>query len=209
MLERKHKMNRRFMIGVATFLILLFIVGTQYKLEIKRGAIELLLTDETIPKCYIPIYQDAAQEYDIPWKILAAVHRVETVFSNKSPMVSHVGAVGHFQFAPRTWVGWEYPGTEYGDIKDGLDITNIDIIKKHGGYGVDASGDGKADPFNLLDATYSAAKYLADHGAKTDNIQKSLFAYNRSDDYVDLVLYYYELYNHGYKEGKLKFYCYN
>jgi len=184
-------------------------VSTQFRPEIKRGAIELLISDETIPKCYIPIYIEAANEYSIPWKLLAAIHRVETVFSNKNPMVSHVGAVGHFQFMPRTWVGWEYPGTELGDITDGIDITNLAIIEQYGGYGIDASGDGKADPFNLIDATYTAAKYLADQGAQGDDIEKALFSYNQSNDYVDAVLYYHDLYESGYREGKMEFYCYS
>lgn len=202
-------MKRRIFIGIIASLILVIIVSTQFRPEIKRGAIELLISDETIPKCYIPIYKEAANEYSIPWKLLAAIHRVETVFSNKNPMVSHVGAVGHFQFMPRTWVGWDYPGTELGDITDGVDITNLAIIEQYGGYGIDGSGDGKADPFNLIDATYTAAKYLADQGAQGDDIEKALFSYNQSNDYVDTVLYYHDLYESGNKEGKMKFYCYN
>ncbi|RXJ02096.1 lytic transglycosylase domain-containing protein [Anaerobacillus alkaliphilus] len=201
-------MKKRMFIGIISFLLII-LLSAQFKSEIKRGAIELLLSDQSIPRCYISVYKEAASEYEIPWEILAAIHRVETVFSNKDPMISYLGAVGHYQFMPRTWVGWEYPGTELGDINDGLDITDIDIIKKYGGYGVDASGDGKADPFDLLDATFTAAKYLADYGAASHDIEKALFAYNRSDEYVDSVLYYYDLYKQGFKEGKLDFYCYS
>lgn len=194
------------MVVILIFLILSF-VALKYKAEVKRGIVELILKDETIPKCYIPIYKEAADEYLIPWKLLASIHRVETVFSNKKPMISHVGALGHFQFMPRTWIGWRYPGTELGDITDNIDITNIDLIIKYGGYGTDASGDGKADPYDFLDATYSAAKYLADHGANTEQIEKALFSYNHSSTYVKEVLYYYELYKQNYKEGNLKLYC--
>ena len=34
----------------------------------------------TIPEHYIPIYQEAAEIYNIPWTLLAAHHRIETRF---------------------------------------------------------------------------------------------------------------------------------
>jgi membrane-bound lytic murein transglycosylase B len=54
--------------------------------------------------------------------------------SPASRKVSATGDMGPLQFQPATWLA----------------------------YGVDANGDGKADPWNLEDAVMSAAKYLAD-----------------------------------------------
>jgi len=54
-------------------------------------------------------------------------------------------------------------------------------------YGVDASGDGIADPFNPVDAIYAAARYLSASGASTD-LRRAIFAYNHADWYVDRVL---------------------
>jgi len=149
--------------------------------------------DMEIPEEYIPIYIKAAKTYDIPWTLLAAHHRIETRFSTMDPLLSPVGAEGHMQFMPCTFVGWSYPGCGElgkGDIPE-EDKTNLEVIKKHGGYGVDGNGDGIADPYNIEDAIYSAAHYLADSGAADGNYEKAIFNYNRSDKYVKDVLAYF------------------
>ncbi|CDQ42124.1 lytic transglycosylase domain-containing protein [Virgibacillus salexigens] len=109
--------------------------------------------DNALP--HIELYKAAAKEYHIDWALLAAIHDVETSFSTHPTMISSVGALGHMQFMPGTW--------EY--------------------YGVDADGDGKADPYSLSDSVYSAANYLAASGAANGHITKALFAYNRSTKY--------------------------
>ncbi|SDM15781.1 Transglycosylase SLT domain-containing protein [Paenibacillus sp. OK060] len=64
------------------------------------------LGESEIPAEYIPIYQAAAEKYGVPWNLLAAVHRIETRFSTLDPMISSVGAEGHMQFMPCTFIGW-------------------------------------------------------------------------------------------------------
>lgn len=149
-----------------------------------------------LPIEYIRLYQAAAEEYDIPWTLLAAVHRIETRFSTMDTLISPVGAEGHMQFMPCTFVGWNHPscsGLGEGDIPK-EEKTNPVAIAKYGGYGVDANGDGIADPFNIEDAVYSAANYLAATGAKNGDIKEALFNYNRSEQYVDDVYAFYEEY---------------
>ncbi|WJY28324.1 lytic transglycosylase domain-containing protein [Sporosarcina trichiuri] len=150
----------------------------------------------TIPDEYIPIYKAAADEYDIPWTLLAAHHRVETRFSTMDPLLSPTGAEGHMQFMPCTFVGWSYPGCSglgKGDIPE-KDKTDPAIIAEYGGYGVDGSGDGKADPFNLEDAIFSAANYLSKSGAADGHIEKAIYHYNHSDKYVEDVLWFFDEY---------------
>ncbi len=50
-------------------------------------------------------------------------------------------------------------------------------------YGVDATGDGVADPYNPVDAIYAAARYLRASGGATD-LHKALFSYNHAEWYV-------------------------
>ncbi|WP_298177809.1 lytic murein transglycosylase [Saccharomonospora sp.] len=53
-------------------------------------------------------------------------------------------------------------------------------------YGVDASGDGKADPQQIDDAALAAARYLCDHGRDMATGQgwwDGVFSYNHSVDY--------------------------
>nr|WGD66089.1 bifunctional lytic transglycosylase/C40 family peptidase [Bacillus subtilis] len=155
--------------------------------------------ENEIPAKFIPIYKAAAKKYGVPWNLLAAHHRVETRFSTIKNMVSPVGAVGHMQFMARTWVGWGYPGDRLGDANIPNEVlTNPKMIKKYGGYGVDANGDGKADPFDIEDAVFSAANYLAHNGAADGNIREAVFAYNHADWYVEEVMGYAEKYVKGY-----------
>ncbi|AOV07770.1 lytic transglycosylase domain-containing protein [Sporosarcina ureilytica] len=150
-------------------------------------------SDMKIPEEYIPIYIEAAETYNVPWTLLAAHHRIETKFSTMDPLLSPAGAEGHMQFMPCTFVGWSYPGCGglgKGNIPED-DKTNPEVIERHGGYGVDANGDGIADPYDIEDAIYSAANYLAKSGAANNEIEKAIFDYNRSEKYVQDVLWFY------------------
>lgn len=161
---------------------------------IRKSANTLLdLQGTVIPEEYIPIYKDAAETYGIPWTLLAAHHRIETRFSTMDPLLSPVGAEGHMQFMPCTFVGWSYPGCTglgKGQIPE-EDKTNPDIIKKYGGYGVDANDDGIADPYDIEDAIFSAANYLAKSGAAEGNYEKAIYNYNHSEKYVQDVLWFF------------------
>ena len=105
-----------------------------------------------------PIWQAAGNSYGIPWEVLAAINKVETNFGqNLGP--SSAGAVGWMQFMPSTWARW----------------------------GVDANGDGVADPNNPTDAIFSAARYLAGCGGQFD-IARAVYCYNHATWYVNEVL---------------------
>lgn len=152
-----------------------------------------------IPAKYIPIYKAAAAKYGVPWNLLAAIHRVETDFSTVRPMISSVGALGPVQFMPLTWLGWSYPGSKLGNANVPRSILDDPaMIKKYGGYGVDANHDGKADPFELSDAIFTCAKYLAAHGAADGHLRQAVFAYNHSMQYVDKVMGFADRYVSGY-----------
>jgi hypothetical protein len=111
-----------------------------------------------IPPFLIPIYQAAGIEYQVPWQVLAGINEIETDYG-RNLSVSSAGAVGWMQFLPSTWKEW----------------------------GVDANGDGVADPYNPVDAIFTAARYLHAAGASS-NISKSIFAYNHAGWYVQSVL---------------------
>lgn len=186
-------------VAVTTFTISAIIwTGIQNPELIKKSASTLLEFQDrhtalVIPEEYIPIYKAAAEEYGIPWTLLAAHHRIETRFSTMDPLLSPAGAEGHMQFMPCTFVGWGYPGCEglgKGNIPE-KDKTDPVIIQKYGGYGVDANGDGLADPFDIEDAVFSAAHYLAKSGAAEGEIEKAVFHYNHSDKYVEDVLWFF------------------
>jgi murein DD-endopeptidase MepM/ murein hydrolase activator NlpD len=113
------------------------------------------------------LWHRAGVTYGIPWQVLAAINKIESNFGrNMGP--SSAGAIGWMQFMPSTWLRW----------------------------GTDADGDGIADPWSAEDAIFSAARYLAAAGGRTD-LQRGIFAYNHAQWYVDDVLQLARLYGHG------------
>src|SRR5439155_18168290 len=115
----------------------------------------------------LPIWQAAGQAYGSPWSVLAAINKVESNFGqNMGP--SSAGAIGWMQFMPDTWARW----------------------------GVDATGDGIADPCNAEDAIYGAARYLGATGGAAD-IRSAVFAYNHAQWYVDEVMQLAQQYDTG------------
>ncbi|KEI45634.1 lytic transglycosylase domain-containing protein [Saccharopolyspora rectivirgula] len=85
-------------------------------------------------------------------------------------------AVGPLQFIPESWREW----------------------------GVDADGDGVADPNDIDDAAMAAARYLCSVGGdlqQPDRFWKALLTYNQSRDYVQEVINYADYY--GKKSRKL------
>jgi cell wall-associated NlpC family hydrolase len=113
------------------------------------------------------IWQAAGDAYGIPWQVLAAINKVETNFGqNLGP--SSAGAVGWMQFMPSTWARW----------------------------GIDANGDGRADPNNPTDAIFSAARYLAGCGGQFD-ITRAVYCYNHATWYVNEVMALASLYGQG------------
>ncbi|MGZ4187211.1 MAG: lytic murein transglycosylase [Solirubrobacteraceae bacterium] len=111
-----------------------------------------------IPPFLLPIYQAAGIQYNVPWQILAAINEIETDYG-RNLSVSTAGAVGWMQFLPSTW-------------------------KR---YGVDANGDGVADPYNPVDAIFSAARYLHAAGA-SKSLAGAVFSYNHAGWYVQSVM---------------------
>ena len=106
----------------------------------------------------VALWQGAGSAYGIPWEVLASINKVESNFGrNMGP--SSAGAVGWMQFMPSTWERW----------------------------GLDANGDGVADPWNPEDAIYAAARYLSAAGG-TQDISRGVLAYNHAQWYVDEVL---------------------
>ena len=92
------------------------------------------------------LWHRAGAAYGVPWQVLAAINKIESNFGrNMGP--SSAGAVGWMQFMPDTWLRW----------------------------GVDANGDGVADPWNADDAIFAAGRYLAASNGAND-IRSAVFS---------------------------------
>lgn len=140
-------------------------------------------------KKYLAIYEEASKKYGVPWNVLAAIHKVETDFG-RDLSVSVAGAKGHTQFMDKTWIGWRYPGgTRWGDLQNRVDITNPKLIAQYGGYGVDADGDGMANPYSATDAIHSTANFLSqNHQEGEDWFKRGGAVWHYNHDYEHYVL---------------------
>ncbi|MFA5158416.1 MAG: lytic transglycosylase domain-containing protein [Patescibacteria group bacterium] len=112
------------------------------------------------PSSFDGIYQSAGAAYGIDWRILKAIHYVETGASGSTSKRNPSGATGPMQFIPSTWRA----------------------------YGVDGNGDGVKDITNINDAIYAAANYLRASGGDMNNYKTSLWSYNPSTRYYSKVM---------------------
>jgi hypothetical protein len=122
------------------------------------GVPDFFIANFPLPPFLLPIYQAAGKAYGIPWQVLAAINEVETDYG-RDLSISSAGAEGWMQFLPASWSQ----------------------------YGVDANGDGFADPYNPADAIFAAARYLKAAGGG-HHIREAIFAYNHSQSYVASVM---------------------
>jgi Transglycosylase SLT domain/Peptidase family M23 len=123
-----------------------------------NGVPNFIIRKFRVPPFLLSIYQAAGIEYGIRWEVLAAINEIETDYG-RNLNVSSAGAVGWMQFMPSTWAM----------------------------YGTDANKDGRKDPYNPVDAIFSAARYLDAAGYEED-VRRAIFAYNHADWYVDSVM---------------------
>ena len=122
------------------------------------GVPNFIIRKFRVPPFLLPIYQAAGIEYGVRWEILAAINEIETDYG-RNLNVSSAGALGWMQFMPPTWAM----------------------------YGTDGNKDGRKDPYNPVDAIFSAARYLKAANYEND-VRAAIWAYNHADWYVDSVL---------------------
>lgn len=121
-----------------------------------------------IPPSYLAAEASAAASCPgLSWSLLAGVAYVESHFgAEEGP--SAAGALGPYQFLPGTFAAYDHPvpGDELPTPADG---------------GMPPS------PYDLIDATWAAARMLCANGAASD-AAAALYAYNHSESYVAQVL---------------------
>ena len=155
---------------------------------------------DDIPARFMELYREAvsAQCPTLPWSVLAAVGKIE----------SNHGRIGGGALQPDgridpPIIGIALDGTR-GTAKildtDGGYLDGDTVYDRAVGpmqfipttwraYGVDASGDGIADPHHVIDATWSAARYLCALGADDPSrVPDAIWSYNHSWEYVEDVL---------------------
>jgi len=118
-----------------------------------------------IPPEYLRLFLAAGSTYGVPWTVLAGIGKVEcddgqdpNPVCTQEGATNSAGAGGPMQFLASTWQE----------------------------YGVSVNG-GPPDRWNAADAIFTAARYLRANGAPQE-LERAIFAYNHSREYVAEVL---------------------
>ena len=134
----------------------------------------------SIPANFLTWYKRVGQQYNLPWTVLAGIGTEESDNGQSTlPGVrsgtNFAGAAGPMQIgvggaSTNTWGGAPvHPASE-----------------KVNGVATDEDGNGSANVYDPADAIAGAAKYLIEHGART-NLADAIFAYNHASWYVQAV----------------------
>ncbi len=174
--------------------------------SIDADALQRVASNTGIPARALAAYAGAAMYMgetqpgcNLDWALLAAIGRVESLHGTLGG--GHIAEDG---FTTRKIIGIPLDGTngtrEIRDTDNGeLDgDTTYDravgpmqfIPSTWRGWGVDASGDGEANPHHIDDASLSAARYLCAAGDLSDSETwwRAVLRYNRSEEYARHVL---------------------
>lgn len=113
-----------------------------------------------IPPQYLALYQEAAEAFDVDWRLLAAIGRVESDHGRdpEAYFPNRAGAQGPMQFIPATWERFR-----------------------------NASGSPEPEVNDPRDAIFAAADFLRRYGVAHD-LERAIRAYNPAAGYVELVL---------------------
>jgi cell wall-associated NlpC family hydrolase len=147
-------------------------------------------TAGTIPSNYLHWYKTVGQQYGIPWTILAGIGTEEsdngqTTLEGVHSGSNAFGAAGPMQIGIGGASGNEWGGAPEHPASEVVD-----------GVATDEDGDGVANVYDPADAIAGAAKYLINHGARTD-LSAAIFAYNHATWYVQAVERYASQYAAG------------
>ncbi|MGY5046130.1 lytic transglycosylase domain-containing protein [Streptomyces sp. 900105755] len=175
---------------------------------VSRGAAEA-----GIPATVLDAYKKAEAELrgskpgcNLPWQLLAAIGKVEsgqarggdvdaegnTLHRILGPQLDGNG----FALIPDT-DGGKYDGNSQYDQAVGP----MQFIPSTWAWaGRDGNGDGVKDPNNVYDAALAAGHYLCRNGwdlSVQADMNSAILSYNNSQDYLNLVLSWYEFYRKG------------
>jgi hypothetical protein len=145
----------------------------------------------------------------INWSLLAGIGREESDHGRFAGAVLHADGLSTPEIIGPALDGvrWDYvpapangPALD-GDAKFAHALGPMQFIPSTWSlYGTDATGDGRADIFNINDAALSAARYLCAAGGDLRSRSgqvRAVLAYNHSDEYLAQVLALADAYRRG------------
>ena len=144
----------------------------------------------------------------LPWQLLAAIGKVESVHARNGRVDAHGTArppilgpqLNGSGFAAITDTDH---GAYDGDVRYDRAVGPMQFIPSTwSNWGTDGNGDGRADPNNVFDAALAAGRYLCAGGRDLSNpqsVDQAILSYNYSDQYLATVRSWFEYYEKGYR----------
>lgn len=202
-------MLRVVLLGAALVVLVLALPVVAIAGAVGGGAVPTAAAVADIPARLLALYQDAVAQRcpTLPWSVVAAIGKVES--DHGRIQGGHLLPDG--RVVPPI-IGIPLDGTNgtrrIPDTDGGLFDEDLVYDRAVGPMqfipttwarvGVDASGDGRADPNNAADAVHAAAVYLCNAGASDPSrVRNAVWAYNNSWEYVEKVLARAALYAQG------------
>jgi len=123
-------------------------------------------TKDNLYKTRMSLYKKTEAVTQVPWYLLAAMDQYErnTLENNADPVVS-------IQIPDELWYG-------AGNI---MKLKNQEAISLFHGKGLDATGDGKANPQSPEDVLFTVANMLLEEGHGEEDFKIGLWKYYRRD----------------------------
>ena len=145
---------------------------------------------DSIPASYLKLFKTVGAQYHVPWVILAGIGKVESDDGRSTLPGVHSGS-NAFGAAGPMQIGIGGAST---NVWGGKPVHPA--VEHVNGVATDENHDGTASVYQPADAIAGAAKYLVEHGVRT-NATAAIFAYNHLESYVQEVLSYASQYARG------------
>ncbi|MEU0006222.1 lytic transglycosylase domain-containing protein [Streptomyces sp. NPDC006314] len=166
-----------------------------------------------IPATVLDAYKKAEAELrsskpgcNLPWQLLAAIGKVESGQARGGRVDANGTTVGRILGPQLDGNGFALiPDTDHGayDGNSQYDqaVGPMQFIPSTWAWaGRDGNGDGAKDPNNVYDAALAAGHYLCRNGwdlSREAHLHSAILSYNKSQDYLNLVLNWLEYYRKG------------
>lgn len=173
-------------------------------------------TESEIPATVLDAYKKAEASLatskpgcNVPWELLAAIGKVESGHARGGRVDANGTTIGDILGPPLNGNGFAKitdtdNGAYDGDTTHDRAVGPMQFIPSTWDtWAQDGNADGKTDPNNIYDAALAAGSYLCandrDLSVEAD-LHKAILSYNRSTEYLNLVLRWLEHYREGIRE---------
>lgn len=148
-----------------------------------------------LPLEMMSMYHMSASQTNVPWMVLAAMHKTATNCGREMPEEDE-DEIGQFAFQETFWAGEKWKHEDSGKITESnFDLTDTTKIAEGKGWGKDIDQDKIANPADAEDAIVSVAFFLKSKGVKKgasdETIRQAIADFSDDPNFANQVIDYY------------------